>query len=157
VPQVFEGFELSTVAVAPRLAAEFTVVCPDLRGYGESSKPPAAPDHAPHSKRAMARDQVALMQRLGFDRFDVCGHDRGARCAYRLALDHPERVRRLAVLDIVPTGEAFRRADMAFGLGFWHWFFLAQPEPLPERLIGAAGRCATPPREPADGSCLNLL
>jgi len=124
-------------AIAPRLARDFTVVAPDLRGYGESSKPPTTADHEPYSKRAMARDQVAVMRRLGFEQFSVAGHDRGARCAYRLALDHPERVHRLAVLDIVPTGEAFRRADMAFGLGFWGWFFLAQPSPLPEQLIGA--------------------
>jgi haloacetate dehalogenase len=122
--------------VAPRLAEHFTVVAADLRGYGDSSKPPTTPDHAPYSKRAMARDQVALMRQLGFERFFVVGHDRGGRCAYRMALDHPTRVRKLAVLDIVPTGEAFRRADMAFGLGYWHWFFLAQPAPLPERLIG---------------------
>ncbi len=123
--------------IAPRLARDFTVVAADLRGYGDSSKPPTTPDHAPYSKRAMARDQVAVMQRLGFERFFVAGHDRGGRCAYRMALDHPERVLKLAVLDIIPTGEAFRRADMAFGLGFWHWFFLAQPFPLPERLIEA--------------------
>jgi haloacetate dehalogenase len=123
--------------VAPRLAAEFTVVAADLRGYGDSSKPPSAPDHAPYSKRAMARDQVAVMRQLGFERFYVAGHDRGGRCAYRMALDHPDRVLKLAVLDIIPTGEAFRRADMAFGLGFWHWFFLAQPYDMPERLIGA--------------------
>jgi haloacetate dehalogenase len=85
----------------------------------------------------MALDQVAVMRQLGFERFSVAGHDRGGRCAYRMALDHPERVTKLAVLDIVPTGEAFRRADMAFGLRFWHWFFLAQPFDLPERLIGA--------------------
>jgi len=85
----------------------------------------------------MAQDQVALMHQLGFETFHVAGHDRGGRCAYRLALDEPQRVRRLAVLDIIPTGEAFRRADMAFGLGYWHWFFLAQPAPLPEQLIGA--------------------
>jgi haloacetate dehalogenase len=85
----------------------------------------------------MARDQVAVMRQLGFEQFFVAGHDRGARCAYRMALDHPERVLKLAVLDIIPTGEAFRRTDMAFGLGFWHWFFLAQPYDLPERLIGA--------------------
>ena len=121
--------------VAPRLAEEFTVVAPDLRGYGGSSKPPTTPDHAPYSKRAMARDQVAVMQQLGFERFSVAGHDRGGRCAYRLALDHPERVLKLAVLDIIPTGEAFRRADMQFGLGYWHWFFLAQPYDLPEKLI----------------------
>ena len=123
--------------VAPSLAAEFTVVAADLRGYGASSKPPTTPDHEPYSKRAMARDQVEVMRQLGFERFAVAGHDRGARCAYRLALDHPERVRMLAVLDIIPTGEAWRRADMAFGLVNYHWFFLAQPHPLPERLIGA--------------------
>jgi haloacetate dehalogenase len=123
--------------VAPRLAHDFTVVAADLRGYGESSKPPTARDHEPYSKRAMARDQVAVMRHFGFERFCVAGHDRGARCAYRMALDHPERVSKLAVLDIIPTGEAFRRADMAFGLGFWHWFFLAQPYDMPERLIGA--------------------
>jgi haloacetate dehalogenase len=123
--------------VAPVLAREFTVVAADLRGYGESSKPPTTPDHEPYSKRAMARDMLALMRRFGFERFGVAGHDRGARCAYRLALDHPEAVEKLAVLDIIPTGEAFRRADMRFGLGYWHWFFLAQPFDLPERLIGA--------------------
>jgi haloacetate dehalogenase len=122
--------------VAPLLAERFTVVVTDLRGYGESSKPPTTPDHEPYSKRAMARDQVAVMQQLGFERFFVAGHDRGGRVAYRLALDHPECIAKLAVLDIVPTGEAFRRADMAFGLGYWHWFFLAQPTPFPERLIG---------------------
>jgi len=123
--------------VAPPLAQDFTVVAPDLRGYGDSAKPPTTPDHAPYAKRAMARDQVAVMQQLGFEHFAVAGHDRGGRCAYRLALDHPERVRQLAVLDIVPTSEAFRRADMAFALSYWHWFFLAQPADLPERLIQA--------------------
>jgi len=125
-------------AVAPRLAEDFTVVVADLRGYGDSSKPPTTPDHEPYSKRAMARDQVDVMRQLGHGRFSVAGHDRGGRCAYRMALDHPGRVQKLAVLDIIPTGEAFRRADMAFALGFWHWFFLAQPEPLPERLIGTS-------------------
>jgi haloacetate dehalogenase len=123
--------------VAPDLAREFTVVAMDLRGYGESSKPPTTEDHEPYSKRAMARDAVAVMQRLGFERFAVAGHDRGGRVAYRLALDHPERVTRLATLDILPTYEHFARADMRFGLGYWHWFFLAQPYPLPESLIGA--------------------
>lgn len=123
--------------VAPRLAEEFTVVAPDLRGYGESSKPPLTDDHEPYSKRAMARDAVVLMRHLGFERFAVAGHDRGGRVAYRLALDHPERVERVAVLDIVPTGEHFRRADMKFALGYWHWFFLAQPHPFPETIIGA--------------------
>ncbi len=123
--------------IAPRLSQDFTVVATDLRGYGDSSKPSTTRDHAPYSKRAMARDQVEVMRQLGFERFFVAGHDRGGRCAYRMALDHPERVLKLAVLDIVPTGEAFRRADMAFGLGFWHWFFLAQPYDLPERMISA--------------------
>jgi haloacetate dehalogenase len=123
--------------VAPLLARDFTVVAADLRGYGDSSKPQTTPDHEPYSKRAMARDQVAVMRQLGFEQFFVAGHDRGGRCAYRMALDHPERVRKMAVLDIIPTGEALRRADMAFGLGYWHWFFLAQPYDLPERMIGA--------------------
>jgi haloacetate dehalogenase len=123
--------------VAPMLAREFTVVATDLRGYGESSKPPTTPNHEPYSKRAMARDQVAVMRHLGFEGFSVAGHDRGGRCAYRMALDHPQRIRKLAVLDIIPTLEAFRHADKAFGLGYWHWFFLAQPYPFPERLIGA--------------------
>ena len=123
--------------IAPRLARDYFVVAPDLRGYGDSSKPLATPDHAPYSKRAMARDQVTMMRQLGYERFFVAGHDRGGRCAYRLALDYPQCVLKLALLDIVPTGDAFRRADMAFGLGFWHWFFLAQPYDLPERLIGA--------------------
>ena len=124
-------------AVAPVLATEFTVVAADLRGYGESSKPPTTEDHEPYSKRAMARDQVSLMASLGFDRFAIAGHDRGGRVAYRLALDHPERVDRLAVLDIVPTGDTLRETNRDFALGYWHWFFLAQPYDLPERLIGA--------------------
>jgi haloacetate dehalogenase len=123
--------------VAPLLARDFTVVAPDLRGYGGSSKPATTPDHEPYSKRAMARDVVALMAQLGFERFALAGHDRGGRVGYRLALDHPARLTKLAVLDTIPTGEAFRRADRAFGLGYWHWFFLAQPYPLPEALLGA--------------------
>jgi haloacetate dehalogenase len=122
--------------IAPLLVRDFTVVAADLRGYGDSSKPTTTPDHAPYAMRALARDQVRLMEKLGFSRFNVAGHDRGARCAYRLALDYPERVQKLAVLDIVPTGEAFRRADMAFSLGFWVWSFLAAPYPIPEQLIG---------------------
>lgn len=121
--------------VAPRLARDFTVVATDLRGYGDSSTPASAPDHAPYAMRALARDQVIVMEQLGFPRFSLAGHDRGARCAYRLALDHPERVEKLAVLDIVPTSEAFRRADMDFSLGFWVWSFLAAPYPVPEQLI----------------------
>lgn len=124
-------------AVAPVLAADFTVVCADLRGYGGSSKPETTNDHEPYSKRAMARDMVAVMEELGFERFAVAGHDRGGRCAYRLALDHPERVEKLAVLDIVPTGDMWRRVDMEFGMVDWHWFFLAQPAPFPEEVIGS--------------------
>jgi haloacetate dehalogenase len=121
--------------VAPGLAEQFTVVAADLRGYGESSKPPTAPDHEPYSKRAMGRDMLAVMRALGFEQFHVAGHDRGGRVAYRLALDHPESILKLAVLDIIPTGEHFRRADADFALGYFHWFFLAQPYPFPERLI----------------------
>jgi len=124
--------------VAPRLAERFTVVATDLRGYGQSGTPPSTPDHAPYSMRAIAREQVEVMQGLGYARFGVVGHDRGARCAYRMALDHPEVVTRLAVLDIVPTGDAFRRADMRFSLGFWVWSFLAAPAPVPEQLIAGA-------------------
>jgi haloacetate dehalogenase len=124
--------------VAPALAEDFTVVATDLRGYGESSRPPSTADHWPYTKRAMAQDQVAVMKALGFERFAVCGHDRGARVGYRMALDDPHRVSRLAMLDIVPTGETWRRADAAFGRGYWHWYFLAQPAPLPERMIAAA-------------------
>lgn len=123
--------------VAPRLAEDFTVVCADLRGYGDSSKPPTTADHEPYSKRAMARDMVAVMRQLGFERFSVAGHDRGGYCAYRLALDHPDRVERLAVLDIVPAGEAWRRANATFMLKWWHWAFMAQPAPLAERLLSA--------------------
>ena len=124
-------------AVAPELAKRFTVVASDLTGYGMSSKPPSTPDHAHYAKRAMARDQVGLMRSLGFERFRVAGHDRGGRVGYRMALDHPQAVERLAVLDIVPTYEAFARGGREFGMGYYHWFFLAQPAPLPERLIGA--------------------
>src|SRR5574338_125835 len=110
--------------VGPRLARDFTVVATDLRGYGASSKPPTTPDHAPYSKRSMARDQVEVMRQLGFREFAAVGHDRGARCAYRMALDHPDRITKLAVLDIVPTGDAFSKANMSFAINFWVWFFL---------------------------------
>jgi haloacetate dehalogenase len=125
-------------SVAPLLARDFTVVCADLRGYGRSGCPPSAPDHAPYAKRAMANDMVAVMERLGFPRFSVAGHDRGGRVASRMALDHPRRVDRLAVLDIVPSETAWERADARFALAFWPWSLLAQPEPLPERLVTAA-------------------
>ena len=124
--------------IAPDLATRFSVVCADLRGYGASGCPPSAVDHEPYSKRAMARDMVSVMTELGFERFLVAGHDRGGRVAYRLALDYPERVQRLAVLDIVPIDSAWSRADERFALGFWPWSLLAQAEPLPERLLGAA-------------------
>jgi haloacetate dehalogenase len=124
--------------VAPVLADRFTVVCPDLRGYGGSFKPDASSDHAPYAKRAMAADMAALMTALGHDTFRVGSHDRGARVAHRLALDHPDRVERLAVLDIVPTLEHFERTDMSFAMGYYHWFWFAQPHPFPENVISAA-------------------
>lgn len=123
--------------IAGELAKDFTVVAPDLRGYGGSSKPPVSEDHEPYSKRAMARDAVALMAQLGFAQFDVAGHDRGGRTAYRLALDHPAAVRRLSVLDIIPTADVWRLADRRFALGYWHWSFLAQAHPFPEHFIAA--------------------
>jgi haloacetate dehalogenase len=125
-------------AVAPALARRYTVILPDLRGYGGSFKPPATPDHAPYAKREMARDMVELMAHYGHQRFFLAGHDRGGRVAHRLALDHPQRVRRLAVLDIIPTLEHFERADAAFAMGYYHWFWFAQPHPFPEALINAA-------------------
>ena len=123
--------------IAPRLAEHFTVVCADLRGYGDSAKPASTPDHVPYSKRAMALDQVEAMEALGFRRFHLAGHDRGGRVAHRLARDHGERVERLAVLDISPTAAMYAKTDMAFATAYYHWFFLIQPYDLPERLIGA--------------------
>jgi haloacetate dehalogenase len=122
--------------VAPILARQYTVVATDLRGFGDSGKPPTAGDHSPYSMRTIARDQVEVMTALGHDRFGVAGHDRGGRCAYRMALDHPGTVGKLAVLDIVPTGDAFDNADMEFSIGYWVWSFLAAPAPIPETLIG---------------------
>ncbi len=122
--------------VAPRLAARFTVVCPDMRGYGRSGKPANDAENRPYSKRAMAADMVRVMERLGHERFCLAGHDRGGRVAYRLALDHPERVARIAVLDIVPTLEQFERQGQRGSLDSFHWFFLAQPAPFPETMIG---------------------
>ena len=121
--------------VGPILGRQFTVVCADLRGYGRSGCPPSDRDHGPYAKRAMARDMVSVMEGLGFRRFSVVGHDRGARVAYRLALDHPDRIERLAVLDIVPINATWERADDRFALGYWPWSLLAQPEPLPERIL----------------------
>jgi haloacetate dehalogenase len=124
--------------VAPLLARRFTVVCADLRGYGQSGCPASTQDHAPYAKRAMARDMVAVMEEHGFRRFSIAGHDRGGRVAYRLALDHPDRVERVAVLDILPTETVWERADARLALAYWPWSLLAQPEPLPERIIEAA-------------------
>jgi haloacetate dehalogenase len=119
------------------VAAGFTVVASDLRGYGDSDKPPSSLDHMTYSKRAMAADQVELMRHLGHDRFCLAGHDRGGRVAHRMALDYPAAVERLAVLDIAPTATMYARTDRAFATGYYHWFFLIQPAPLPEKLIGA--------------------
>lgn len=124
--------------VASTLAHRFTVVCADLRGYGDSACPPSDDRHAPYSKRAMARDLVALMALFGFERFAVAGHDRGGRVAYRLALDHPGCVTRLAVLDVLPTATVWDRADSQFAIAYWPWSMLAQPAPLPERLLQSA-------------------
>ena len=123
--------------VAPLLAADFTVVCPDLRGYGESSKPLTTGNHEPYSKRAMARDCVALMAALGHERFAVAGHDRGSYVAFRTAMDHPDRVTALAVLDSIPIAEALARADARFAAAWWHWFFLGQTSTPAERVISA--------------------
>lgn len=123
--------------VAPALAEHCTVVAADLPGYGDSFRPGPTPDHVAHSKRALARDLVQVMGSLGHDRFAVVGHDRGGRVAYRMALDSPQRVDAVAVLDVVPTGEVWSRADASLALLYWHWSFLAQPAPLPERMISA--------------------
>jgi haloacetate dehalogenase len=126
--------------VAPLLARHHAVVCADLRGYGASGCPPSGPGHEAYSKRAMARDMVAVMRRLGHEHFAVVGHDRGGRVAYRAALDHPDRVSRLAVLDVLPVDVVWDLADHRMVLGFWPWSLLAQPEPLPERLVGGDPR-----------------
>jgi len=122
--------------VAPRLAEDFTVVAPDLRGYGESSRPPDGDNHFGYSKRATAQDQVEVMAALGFDKFMVAGHDRGGRVAHRMALDHADKVTRLATLDIAPTYRVFADTDQALATAYFHWFFLIQPAPFPETLIG---------------------
>ncbi len=126
--------------VAPALSERFTVVAADLRGYGGSSKPDPAPDHSTYSKRAMAGDMIGLMASFGFDEFSVLAHDRGARVAHRLALDSPESVSRMVLLDIAPTREMYANTDDAFARAYWHWFFLIQPAPLPELMIGADPR-----------------
>jgi haloacetate dehalogenase len=121
--------------VAPILAERYTVVATDLRGYGDSSKPAGLPDHSNYSKRVMAQDQLSVMQSLGYHRFDVVAHDRGGRVAHRLAADHPTAVNRLVLLDIAPTLAMYEQTGEAFAKAYWHWFFLIQPAPLPERLI----------------------
>jgi haloacetate dehalogenase len=123
--------------VAPRLAAHFTVVLTDLRGYGDADKPATLPDHTQQSFRAMAADQVEVMRALGFGRFRILAHDRGARTAHRMALDHPECVERMSLLDIAPTLTMYGGTDREFATRYWHWFFLIQPAPLPERFINA--------------------
>jgi len=123
--------------VAPQLAERFTVVACDLRGYGDSSKPQGEPDHANYSKRTMALDALAVMRSLGFETFSVLAHDRGARVAHRLALDHPQAVEWMALLDIAPTLAMYEQTSEAFARAYWHWFFLIQPAPMPERLIEA--------------------
>ena len=122
--------------VASLLARDFTIVATDLRGYGDSSKPEGGPDHAGYSKRAMAQDQVEVMTQLGFETFFVAGHDRGGRVAHRMALDHRERVKQLAVLDIVPTRRLYADSTREFATAYFWWFFLIQPAPLPETIIG---------------------
>jgi haloacetate dehalogenase len=123
--------------VAPELAEDFTVVAADLRGYGDSSKPFGDEDHSTYSKRTMATDQASVMESLGFDSFAVVGHDRGGRVGHRMALDFPDRVTKLAVLDIVPTHHVFRTVGKDLATAYYHWFFLIQPYDLPETLIGA--------------------
>lgn len=125
--------------VAPALAREHTVVCADLRGYGDSSKPRGLPDHSNYCKRVMAADMVALMRSLGHERFDLVGHDRGGRVSHRLARDHGQRVRSLTVLDICPTLAMYEQTTMAFARAYYHWFLFIQPAPLPERMIAAVG------------------
>ncbi|HEX4985580.1 MAG TPA: alpha/beta hydrolase [Burkholderiales bacterium] len=121
---------------APILAQKYTVVCADLRGYGDSSKPKCAPDNSNYTFRAMARDQVAVMKQLGFPRFHAVGHDRGGRTAHRMALDHPDAVASLAVLDIAPTWAMFTGVTRRIAGTYWHWYFLSQPHPFPEHMIG---------------------
>ncbi len=122
--------------VAPKLAQDFCLILPDLRGYGSSSVPPTVPDHSTYSKRAMARDVVEIADQLGIERFFLCGHDRGGRAAYRLALDHPQRITKLITLDIVPVYDMWHRLTRDLALKTFHWAFLAQPEPWPEEMIG---------------------
>jgi haloacetate dehalogenase len=122
--------------IAPKLAERFTVVATDLRGYGDSSQPKTDEQHLPYSKREMAKDQVEVMQQIGFEQFKVIGHDRGARVAHRLALDYPKQVEKLVILDILPTLWLYDHTDKEFATNYYHWFFLIQPYPVPEMLLG---------------------
>ncbi len=122
--------------IAPALAQQYYVVAPDLRGYGDSAKPAGLPDHSNYSKRVMAQDQIEVMRALGFEQFLVCAHDRGARVAHRLCLDHPAAVEKAVFLDIAPTLAMYEQTTMEFARAYWHWFFLIQPAPLPETLLG---------------------
>lgn len=122
--------------IAPKLAEKFTVVATDLRGYGDSGKPASDAEHSPYSKRAMAADQVEVMSALGFDRFSVVGHDRGGRVAHRMVRDYPDRIDKIAVLDIAPTATMYGATDKTFATAYYHWFFLIQPDGLPEHMIG---------------------
>ncbi|HEX6960038.1 MAG TPA: alpha/beta hydrolase [Ferrovibrio sp.] len=124
------------VRVAPILARDYTVVCADLRGYGDSSKPQCLPDRSNYAFRAMAQDQLGLMRQLGFERFHLVGHDRGGRTGYRMALDHPDALLSLTVMDIVPTYAMFMDTSRKVAGAYWHWYFLSQPEPFPEHMIG---------------------
>src|SRR5438477_1559223 len=128
---------LSWHKIAPRLAGEFTVVATDLRGYGDSEKPPGGPDHSGYSFRAMAQDQIEVMASLGFERFMAAGHDRGGRVLHRMCLDHPDKVVRAAILDIIPQHHLLNNVTRQWGTFSWHWFFNIQPEPLPEKMMGA--------------------
>ena len=124
--------------VAPELARHYTVVAPDLRGYGDSEKPKGLSDHSNYSKREMARDQVEVMHLLGFESFYLCGHDRGGRVSHRLAVDHPNAVKRMMLLDISPTLTMYEQTSMEFASAYWWWFFLIQPTPFPEAMVAAA-------------------
>ncbi|HEX5507899.1 MAG TPA: alpha/beta hydrolase [Pseudolabrys sp.] len=128
---------LSWLKIAPTLAREFTVVCTDLRGYGDSEKPPGGEDHSGYSFRAMAQDQVEVMEALGYDKFYAAGHDRGGRVLHRMCLDHPEKVKRAAILDIIPQHHLLNNMTKEWGRFSWHWLFNIQPEPLPEKMMGA--------------------
>ena len=128
---------LSWHKIAPRLARDFTVVCPDLRGYGDSEKPPGGDDHSGYSFRAMAQDQVEVMAALGFTRFYAAGHDRGARVLHRMCLDHPDKVASAAILDIIPQHHLLNNVTRSWGTFSWHWFFMIQPYDLPERMMSA--------------------